>query len=168
MDFQVINLIGDSRIGTAIRESDTLFSIFEFVHVLAISMVFGSVVAVDSRMIGIAWKDRSLSRIESDVLPYTWGAFALAVLAGSLMFTAHAVEYMQNPYFLIKMGLIVLAGVNMLIFHFVTSRDRASWNNAKQTPFKVKFAGVVSILLWIGAIGAGRWIGFYLDQVHFG
>jgi hypothetical protein len=157
-----------SSVGTAIRESETLFPLIESVHVLAITLVAGSIAVVDLRMIGLSWTSRPFSRIASEVLPYTWIAFLAAAVTGALLFTSHAVEFTQNPYFLLKMGLIALAGLNMLTFHFITSRNRAAWDDSRRPPLAVRLSGAASIVLWIGIIAAGRWIGFYLDQVRFG
>jgi hypothetical protein len=89
------------------------------------------------------------------------------------MFTAHAVDYIHNPYFLTKMGLLALAGINMVTFHFTVGRgavgDRLPpWDETDQTPLGVKISGAVSLGLWISIAACGRWVGFYLDQMRFG
>jgi hypothetical protein len=169
MDIQALaQSIYDSGIGSAVRESETLCPLVEFVHVLAASMVVGSILVVDLRMIGLAWMSRPYSRVAADVLPFTWSAFFVAVIAGSLLFASNATGFIHNPYFLAKMSLLVVAGINMLAFHFVTSRNVAAWDDAQRTPFTVRFAGALSIALWVGVIAGGRWTGFYLDQVQFG
>jgi hypothetical protein len=157
-----------SPLGTTIRESETLFPLIESIHVLAITLMAGSIAVVDLRMIGLSWISRPFSRIASEVLPYTWVAFLVAAVTGGLLFTSHAVEFMQNPYFLIKMGLLALAGLNMLTFHFIAGRNQTLWDDSRQPPFRVRLSGALSILLWIGVIASGRWIGFYLDQLRFG
>jgi hypothetical protein len=65
----------------------------------------------------------------------------------------------RNPAFRIKMALIVLAGVHALIFHLAARRKMPAWNSATP-PMAARIAGLVSILLWIGVVAAGRWIGF--------
>jgi hypothetical protein len=160
--------ITDSPLGTVIRESEHLFAYIESAHMLAISIVVGSIAVIDLRLLGLAWIRRPISRVTRDVLPYTWSAFAGALATGLLLFTAHAVDYVVNPYFLVKMSLLLLAGINMLVFHLLTARGLADWDQAAHTPFSVKFAGAVSLLLWVGIVMNGRWIGFYLDQLRFG
>ena len=52
----------------------------------------------------------------------------LAVIAGSLLFISRATEYFENTMFWIKMALIVIAGINMVIFEFITVRGVKEWN----------------------------------------
>ena len=77
----------------------------------------------------------------------------------SLLFIAGATNYTSNAPFLIKMGLLVLAGINMLYFQFVTFRSVAQWDNGRPIP-AARAAGALSLVLWCLVIGFGRWIGF--------
>ncbi|HWJ69664.1 MAG TPA: hypothetical protein VNS79_14735, partial [Sphingobium sp.] len=71
-------------------------------------------------------------------------------------------SYMANPYFLIKMGLLILAGLNMAVFHAVTWRTVNDWDNSPVLPTGAKIAGALSLLFWLGVIFFGRAIGFTL------
>ena len=86
--------------------------------------------------------------------------FTRAVVSGGLLFISNATKYLANGYFVAKMILIALAGVNMLAFHFIAARDQPSWDNDIRLPLKAQFAGGLSILLWITVVTCGRWIGF--------
>ncbi len=59
-----------------------------------------------------------------------------------------------------KMLLLVLAGANMLVFHLVAGPSTLHWNEAGMTPWQGKIAGLISLMLWIGIVAFGRWIGF--------
>jgi len=144
---------------TAIRESDRLFPTIETVHVLALVLVVGSIMMVDLRLLGVAYKRRSISALIAEALPWTWSAFAIAVVAGSLMFSSKAVIYYDSVAFRIKMACLLLAGVNMLCFHLFTYRRVADWDHGR-TPFAAKLAGATSLILWIAIVASGRWIGF--------
>ncbi len=128
---------------TAIRESESLFPWIESLHVLAITLVVGSIAIVDLRLIGLASLERAAIRLTSDVLPCTWAAFALAVQA--------------------KFVFLSLAGLNMAVFHFGVGQAIAHWGASPQTtPLAARIAGTASLLLWIGAVAFGRWTGFTL------
>src|SRR6185369_617556 len=145
--------------GEVIRENESLFPWLEAIHVLAITLVVGSIAIVDLRLIGVSSLDRTVTRLTKDVLPLTWIAFAVALLTGVLMFISNAVNYAHNFYFQIKILLLVLAGANMLFFHFVSGRDVAVWGNSiGTTPARARLAGGASLLLWIGVVAFGRWI----------
>ena len=107
---------------TAIRENESLFPWIESLHVLAITLVVGSIAIVDLRLIGVASLDRAAARLTSDVLPCTWAAFALAAITGSLLFSSNAFNYAHNTYFQAKFVFLALAGLNMAVFHLGVGR----------------------------------------------
>ena len=157
---QLVAVFENSGVADAIRENDNLFPLIESLHVLAISLVVGSIVAVDLRLLGLAWVTRPVSRVSGGILPLTWCAFFAAVVSGALLWSSNATRYLANGYFLAKMILIALAGVNMLAFHFIGARDQRRWDHDTRLPLAARFAGGLSLLLWIAVITCGRWIGF--------
>lgn len=154
----------NTSIATAIREGDTLFPWIECVHVLAITFVVGSIAAVDLRLLGLASRDRSVSRLTAEIVPLTWAAFAVALVSGSLLFSAKAVQYAANLSFDLKMSLLLLAGVNMLVFQLLTFRGVGVWDAGPTTPLPAKIAGGVSLSIWIGVVVCGRTIGFTMTD----
>jgi hypothetical protein len=150
---------------TAIREGDTLFPWIECVHVLAITFVVGSIAAVDLRLLGLASRDRRFSRLNAEIVPLTWAAFAVALTSGFLLFSAKAVQYGANLSFELKMGLLLLAGLNMTVFQLLTFRGVAAWDIGPSTPPSAKLAGALSLTLWIAIVVCGRTIGFTMTDV---
>jgi hypothetical protein len=143
-----------------LRENGNAFPWVECIHVLAISLVVGSISIVDLRLLGLAWRDRPVRRVLRDVLPVTWTAFGLAVISGFLMFASNAPTYARNPFLQLKLCLILVAGVNMSIFHLWARQSLPSWETAPALPLRAKVAGAVSLISWIGVVAAARWIGF--------
>jgi hypothetical protein len=143
----------------AIAESTWLFPFFETVHVLALTLVVGSVAMMDLRLLGIGSRDRSITELTRSVLPWTWAAFGIAATCGLLLFSSKAATYYVNIPFRIKIVCLLFAGVNMLVFHLVTSRNVAAWDSGR-TPTAARVAGVVSLSLWVVIVATGRWIGF--------
>jgi hypothetical protein len=143
----------------AIAESTWLFPIVETVHVLAVTLVVGSVAMMDLRLLGVGSKDRAASEVISSSLPWAWSAFAVAFVAGSMLFSSKAATYYVNLPFRIKMLCLALAAVNMLVFHFYTARGMAAWDRGTP-PRAARFAAACSLTLWVVIVAAGRWIGF--------
>ena len=143
----------------AIAESTWLFPIVETIHVLALSVVVGSVAMMDLRLLGVGSQQRAASEVIASSLPWAWSAFAVAFAAGSLMFTSKAVSYYGNLPFRIKMVCLGLAALNMLVFHVFTARDMATWDRGKPPP-AARIAAACSLTLWIVIVATGRWIGF--------
>jgi hypothetical protein len=144
----------------AISESSWLFPGIESVHVLAITLVVGSITMVDLRLLGIYQRDRPADELIAEVLPWTWASFAVAVCSGALLFASNASHYWGTVPFRAKMLLLVLAGLNMSVFHATTHRSAADWGRRTRTPRAAKISGGVSLGLWIGVVTLGRWIGF--------
>ena len=74
----------------------------------------------------------------SDILKWTWAAFALAALTGSLMFITNARVYYHNFFFRTKMLLLVLAGINMLVFELTAGRTIHRWDRLGQRLLRAK------------------------------
>ena len=151
-----------SSLGITIAESTWMFPTLETLHVIALVTVIGTIAIVDLRLVGIASRGHRVSMLANDTLPWTWGAFALAALTGGLLFISKASSYVINPYFLWKMGLLVLAGLNMVYLHLTTWRTVEHWEQDPSFPFAAKLAGWLSLIFWVGVVFFGRAIGFTL------
>lgn len=143
----------------AMSISEDWFPWVESVHVVCLAVVAGSIFLVDTRLIGLTSRNLRFTYLSDRLLPWTWGAFIGAAITGSAMFIAGATNYVHNAPFLIKMCLLVLAGINMLYFQFVTFRSVQSWDTGRPIP-AARTAGAISLTLWCLVIGFGRWIGF--------
>jgi hypothetical protein len=156
---QTLTRLQDLSLPTQIRESDWLFPTIETVHVFALVLVVGTIMTVDLRLLGVANKERPFSQVASEMLPWTWAAFAIAALAGMLMFSSKALTYYSNIPFRLKMLCLLLAGINMATFHWLGTRHLTAWDRGRP-PRAAKLAGGASLLLWTSIVAAGRWIGF--------
>ena len=157
---QLLKLIEHTALATFVREGDWWFPLDECLHVLSITAVFGSILMMDLRLLGLASRDSAVSRLSNEVLPYTWIAFACAVITGTIMFISKAQVYWHNPQFELKFLFMALAGANMLVFHFGAFRRVAQWDTLLPPPPAARLAGALSISLWIAVVFFGRWIGF--------
>jgi hypothetical protein len=156
---QTLARLQDLSFPTQIRESDWLFPTIETVHVFALVLVVGTIMRVDLRLLGLANKERPFSQVASEMLPWTWVAFGVAALAGTLMFSSKALTYYSNIPFRLKMICLLLAGINMALFHWLGTRQLEAWDHGRP-PLAAKLAGGASLLLWTTIVAAGRWIGF--------
>jgi hypothetical protein len=156
---QALTRLQDLSLPTQIRESDWLFPTIETVHVFALVLVVGTIMTVDLRLLGFANKERPFSQVAGEMLPWTWVAFAIAAVAGMLMFSSKALTYYSNIPFRLKMVCLLLAGINMVLFHWLGTRHIEAWDRGRP-PRAARLAGGASLLLWTTIVAAGRWIGF--------
>ena len=146
---------------TAVRENTWLFPTIESIHVLSLVLVVGSIMVVDLRLLNLASRQRSVKDLTDDVLPWTWGAFVSAAITGTLLFSSSAVRYSGIWQFEAKMIMLVLAAINMGIFHLGAFRSVAHWNEAPaRPPLAARLAGGISLGFWVIIVALGRWIGF--------
>jgi hypothetical protein len=149
-----------TAISQAISGSDTLFPLLECVHVVAVATVVGAIAIVDLRLIGLRAQERDVHDLLRQLVPISLCAFVVAFIAGALMFVAKPDTYIDNVFFDVKMVLLVLAGLNMLTFHFVFRRTLAAVGMQARLPLPARISGVLSLSFWIAIIACGRWIGF--------
>lgn len=139
--------------------STNWFPTLETIHVIFAALMVGAILWVDLRLIGVGATKYSVSTLNKELVPWAWGAFIIAVITGVGMFITRASGHVENPAFLSKMVLLVLAGLNMAYFHFKLNRKFEQFDNSTNTPIDVKIAGALSLILWSGVMLAGRWVG---------
>jgi hypothetical protein len=139
-----------------------MFPFFETVHVLAVTFLLGSLLMVDLRLMGLAGRVYPAQVMSEGTVRWTWGAFLIGVFAGVAMFITQPVHYVPNPAFQIKMVLLLLAGVNMFVLHRFTWKTVGIWGTFGTPPLAARLAGGLSLVLWVGVMIAGRWIGHLL------
>lgn len=154
----IVKVLEGSAPAEWMRVSLLSMPVVEAVHVLTAAVVFGTILIVDLRLLGFPNVRRSFTRIEHEVLRFTWGAFILSVITGTLMFAANATTYYGNTAFRLKMLALLLAGVNMAVFELVTKRRVATWDKDVVPAPAARFAGAASIAIWLAVLFIARWI----------
>ena len=139
------------------RDSLWIFDITETIHTLGIILVAGTIMLVDLRLLGLGLRREPVSDVISRIVPWTLSGFGLMFFTGGWLFSAEASKLYHSPAFRIKMALLSLAGLNALIFHLTVYRKAAEWDGV---PVRAKIAGLLSLLLWICIIAAGRAIAY--------
>jgi hypothetical protein len=159
----LIAAIHDTTLSEAIRGdipgTEWFFPIVETIHVLCVTVLFGSIAMVDLRLLGLTEGRLPFTKLYRELIPWTWGAFAGAVVFGTILATGKIEDYAHSPVFLAKFVLMALAGLNMLVFQGVY-RHVDSWDAVVPTPPGARAAGAISLILWITVIVCGRWVGF--------
>jgi len=138
-------------IAVAIRESTWAFPLLEIVHIAAFAAMIGTVLTVEMRTLGLqkAIPLRELGRLGVKIALV---AFAAIVVSGSLLLLSDLQAYIVNRAFVVKFGLITLAAINMVVFHLRDSLARPDAIARAQA--------VLSLVLWLGVISAGRLIAY--------
>ena len=152
--------LDQTAVGSTIRQSLWLFPAIETVHLLGMAALVGTITVLDLRLLGWVMPERRVSQMATRLLPWAWLGFGVQVVTGALLFSSEAVKIYGNPAFRLKMLFLLLAGVQALIFQTVVSRKLPAWDERPSLPVIAKVMGMVSILLWMAIVTAGRFIGF--------
>ena len=127
------------------------YPLLEVLHIVGISALLGSLLLLELRVwgLGAALPVDPLARL---ALPLTLAGFALAATTGSLMFASQPGDLIANRVFVVKMGLVMLAGLNAASFHARGGLARVDRVARIQT--------LLSVGIWLAVIFCGRWIAY--------
>lgn len=110
--------------GEQMRNIFWLFPAMETVHFIGLTIMFGSLLVIDVRVIGFG---RFINmRAALKFIPVAIAAFTVNLLSGIAFLCADPFRYFPNIAFQWKMGLIVIAGLNALWFWFGNTRVTAA------------------------------------------
>src|SRR5260370_16023447 len=135
---------------TAIHNSLWLFSLIEAAHLFGIILLVGATSALDLRLIGLAMKEQPVSRLAGRLLPWAWAGLTIQVVTGLCLFSSEATRCWENNAFRIKMVMLVLAGLNALIFHQTVYRRAGTAEQRRGAPLAAWVLRGASRSVWAG------------------
>ena len=134
-----------------LAESAWAYPALEMLHIVGIALLLGNLVLLELRIWGAA-PELPLRPLARLALTLSLAGFGLAACSGLLMFAAHPGEMLANRAFVIKMALLMLAGLNAAMFHARGGLAQPDGVARAQT--------VLSLGLWLAVIICGRWIAY--------
>lgn len=140
-----------------LQEHWIAYLIVNAAHVLGIGLLLGAVLPLDLLLLR-STHGRDLPVLGPFLVRAAAAGAALAVTTGLWLFSVKPVEYAENPAFLFKAALLVLAICNIALQHHGERFDAAL--RSGQPPVRVRALAAVSAILWLSVLVAGRWIGF--------
>jgi len=143
-------------LGNTINDSIWLFPFVETIHILAMAIMFGALLVLDLRLLGMGMTRQTLPSLAKTLMPFVnWGVVTM-LLSGYAMFSSGALKYYSNDGFKFKMA--CLAAV--LIFQYTIFRSLIHKEDAQRSTVMGGAAAVVNFVLWFLVGAGGRAIGF--------
>ncbi len=143
-------------LATWLRESPSIwgYPTVLTLHTVGLALLVGPSWALDLRLLGFAPAVplRALER----TFPAMWIGFWINGISGLLLFAADASTKGATLLFATKLTLIAIAVVNIFAIRRVVYRRGSE---PASSPIARTLA-VVSIVLWVAAIGTGRWMAY--------
>jgi hypothetical protein len=152
--------LGNTRGSVALHGSLRVYPILESTHVLTLCLFLGLAVMFDLRLVGAALREVPVSQVAQRLLPWIVAGFVAMVITGALLFYGIPVRTYQNIFFRAKMILLLLAGLNTLVFHAGIYRRVTEWDLDPTPPLRARIAGGVSLVFWASVVIAGRMIAY--------
>ena len=151
-----------SPLGHAMRNAGVWsYGIVNLTHILGVSSLFGAVLVLDLRLLGL-WRSVPLGSIARPTVPIATIGFIVAATSGLCLISTNGSEYVGNPFLLIKFPAIFVGLLNVAVLSRLPAwkaRDARALSTGEQRQLSV-FGGI-SLLSWLTAIGAGRLIGYW-------
>lgn len=135
------------------------FPVINSLHVLSVCLMVGLLLLADLRLLGSALLDGAASMALKALLPWTVMAFMVATASGLALFMTRAASHVLNPAFQWKAALLLLAGINVWVFHRRLYPDVAAAGIRRKMSVGVRASAALSLVLWSGVMLSGRWIG---------
>ena len=145
----------------AIQNTEWVVPAVQTFHILAIAAVMSSVLMIDLRVLGIVGRDQPLQRIAKRFLPIIWWTLPLLLASGIVMIIGEPARALENSIFQLKMGLVVAAIAVTLGLQIPLGRYTGYWDLSGSRRAALKFIAIVSLLIWVGIVFAGRWIAYF-------
>ena len=142
----------------ALHESRYIYLNVLSVHVLALCLFVGTAAIVDLRLLGLTLQSVRVSEVMTRLLPWTLAGFLVMITSGSLLFYAAPLLRYQNIFFRAKMATLIVAGLNVLVFHKTVYRRVAEWDRDPVPPRAARMVGGLALILWASLIMLGRMI----------
>ena len=157
----IAQAIQDTPFFTAFRESALPYPIILSTHLTCIALFGGLILMSDLRLLGLVLKNVPVSEVLLRTRPWKRVGFVIMVSCGIMLGGAKLFNYYDNPYFDVKMTLLLLVGVHAIVFHRSVYADPQKLDGLESMPAMAKAAGVISMALWVGILSMGRWIAYF-------
>lgn len=134
-------------------------------HILGVAVVMISIGMLNLRLLRLAGTNRSFADLTERLMPWIWTALAVLFVTGAVQTIAEPSRELLNNTFRLKMALLAVVIAISAAYQITTRNEPRYWEISPERRRLAKLLAVVSLLLWIGVLAAGRLIA-YVDLGH--
>jgi hypothetical protein len=152
--------LSNTALSKTLQEQAWVVPTSQSIHIIAVSVVFGSACMINLRLLGVGRSGRSVSQLSNTLIPWMWRGLAVLLITGLIQTITEPVRQFVTPMFWAKMTMIVVVAT-MTAAYAKAVRSRASqWDTVSSRPARAKAFAILSTLLWLAIIVCGRFIGY--------
>ncbi len=146
----------DTPLAQTIRHSASLIALLEIIHLIGLALLIGTILMVDSSLLGLGIGRQPVSRIARELNLFTVLGLTIMLVSGPLILTSEAVRCYKTPAFWVKMALLAIA----IAFHFTIHR-RVTLAEPPEPHPNARMVASLSLALWFGVALAGKAIAIF-------
>jgi hypothetical protein len=154
------NWLAATPASQTIQTIDWIIPAVQTVHILAVASVVTSALMINLRLLGIRRDEQSVAGVARRFLPFIWWPLPALLLTGAILIVAEPARALENPVFLLKMGLLLAAAGVTLACQLPIRSNAAFWELSSGRRRAAQLIALASIPLWIAIVCAGRWIAY--------
>ena len=152
--------LASTKWSIALHESFYMYPLIESTHVVALFLFAGTIAMVDLRLLGAVFREVPISEINARILPWTVAGAVIMVSTGFLLFYAIPVRTYQSLWFRFKVVFLLVAAINVWVFHRRVQKNRADWDSDRRPPLAARVSAMISLSMWAGVIVFGRMLAY--------
>src|SRR3954468_3786146 len=154
------NWLPATPVSQTIQTIDWIVPAVQTIHILGVAAVVSSALMINLRLLGVRSYDQSVARVAARFLPFIWWPLLMLLATGTILIVAEPARALENPLFLLKMGLLIAAAGVTLACQLPIRSNAAFWEQSPRRKRAGQLIASTSIPLWIAIICAGRWIAY--------
>jgi hypothetical protein len=154
------NWLAATPVSQTIQTIDWIIPAVQTVHILSVAAVVTSALMINLRLLGIRRDDQSIAGVARRFLPFIWWPLPALASTGAILIVAEPARALENPVFLLKMGLLLAAAAVTLACQLPIRSNEAFWELSPGRRRAAQLIALTAIPLWIAIVCAGRWIAY--------
>ena len=154
------NWLGATNASQTFQTVSWIVPAVQTVHILAVATVVTSALMINLRLLGVRGTEQPLAAVTRRFLPFIWWPLPILLLTGTILITAEPARSLENPVFLLKMGLVLAAAGVTLACQIPLRGNPEFWEVSQMRRRAGQLIAVASIPLWVAIVCAGRWIAY--------
>ena len=157
---QFTEWLSQTSLSLAIKTHEWVIPTVQSVHIVAITIVVGSVFMIDLRVLGLAGRDQSLLETTGRFGPWLSAALCVLLATGLLMVVGEPARELLAFSFWFKMFLVALGTLIAAVFQIALKKNEPHWQESLVKRSSTKWLAVFTLVIWVGIIILGRLIAY--------